>query len=406
MLVFWPVYSGERFRASWPSCLNVYDRFFMDNFLTGTAEIEAQRTELETQSIVTVKVIKKEGPRFQYCTFCGENLFHRQTNHLITAHKDDERVSQIIKLPRDSEERKVRLSMLLYEGNYKHNLNVMKNGRGEFIIPNSLMGNLRPESCTLEDFVLCEQCKQFMSKKSLHHHQYSCRVKRFFQPQQTKVLVKTFGNEQQTMIKVMEKQGENGPIFHYCTFCGEKKFGSITNHFVTDHKGEERVSQITELPQESEERKIRLSVLLHDGDYKHNLNVLKNGCGEFIILKSLMGDLKLEDCTLEDFIACDHCKRFMSTKLLQHHMYTCRVKKFFRPRQTEVRASEGEQQNQSMAMSPVKNQLLHRLTLGKDYLTFTMHFTVDNSEVSLTFLTPGGQYKVCGGFYMFSISFV
>lgn len=345
----------------------------MDNFLSVTAELEAQRTELEMRSKVTVKVIKKEGPHFHYCTFCGEKLFHRQTNHLITDHKDDEHVSQITKLPQDSEERKVRLSMLLYEGNYKHNLNVMKNGCGEFIVLNSLMGNLRPESCTLEDFVLCEHCKRFMSKKSLRHHQYSCRVKRFFQPQKTKVLVKAFGSEQQTTIKVMEKHGENGPIFHYCTFCGEKKFGSITNHFVTDHKGEEHVSQIVELPQNSEERKIRLSVLLHDGDYKHNLNVLKNGCGEFIILKSLMGDLMLEDCTLDDFIACNHCKQFMSTKLLRHHKYTCRVRKFFRPRQRKVRVSEGEQQNQSMAMSLVKNQLLQRLTFGKD--CFTLKFS-------------------------------
>ncbi|XP_060082788.1 breast cancer type 1 susceptibility protein homolog [Ylistrum balloti] len=68
---------------------------------------------------------------------------------------------------------------------------------------------------------------------------------------------------------------------HYCMYCGEG-FTNITKHYLGPHKQEMEVQRILSLPLKSEKRKLALMKHRNSGDYKHNVEVLKNGTGTLV----------------------------------------------------------------------------------------------------------------------------
>ncbi|XP_061164923.1 uncharacterized protein LOC133173868 [Saccostrea echinata] len=68
-----------------------------------------------------------------YCTFCSKNIKSKISRHILT-HKLEPKVMKILSLPKRSEERKVELELLANEGNFKHNLEVLKKKEGLLVV--------------------------------------------------------------------------------------------------------------------------------------------------------------------------------------------------------------------------------------------------------------------------------
>ena len=110
--------------------------------------------------------------KVHFCTFCGAQLsgnFHR---HLTNVHSDEETVRDILMLPKRSLERKVKLQQLVNEGNFKHNIIVMREGKGEIVV------GRRCTSKAASDYTACGFCKKFQLKTSLWRHTKSCMARK------------------------------------------------------------------------------------------------------------------------------------------------------------------------------------------------------------------------------------
>ena len=78
--------------------------------------------------------------KVHFCTFCGAQLSGNIHRHLTNAHSDEKAlrdmraVRDILMLPKRSFKRKVKLQQLVNEGNFKHNITVMREGKGEIVV--------------------------------------------------------------------------------------------------------------------------------------------------------------------------------------------------------------------------------------------------------------------------------
>jgi len=75
-------------------------------------------------------------------------------------------------LPKRSRERTAKLQKLISQGNFRHNISVIKKGTGEIVVAR------RSASKTPADYTACEFCKTFHMKKNLWKHMKSCVVRR------------------------------------------------------------------------------------------------------------------------------------------------------------------------------------------------------------------------------------
>ncbi|XP_052255303.1 uncharacterized protein LOC127861006 [Dreissena polymorpha] len=108
-----------------------------------------------------------------------------------------------------------------------------------------------------------------------------------------------------------------------CTFCGKQNKSKITRHLLT-HKERAEVLKIKTLPKKSPERAAAFSALVNEGNYKHNISVLKYGSGIFITARRDSTDDKKHK--VEDYYPCEFCKGFYVMNLLWHHAKNCKVK--------------------------------------------------------------------------------
>lgn len=108
-----------------------------------------------------------------YCYICGKAL-SKISRHLLT-HKDDHPdIVQLLKLRRNSKERKSLLQKLRDRGNYKHNQEVLKNRRGEL--------KVRRATEMIKTFATCIYCKGMYGRKVIWRHMQKCPSKRFSKP--------------------------------------------------------------------------------------------------------------------------------------------------------------------------------------------------------------------------------
>ena len=70
-----------------------------------------------------------------------------------------------------------------------------------------------------------------------------------------------------------------------CAFCG-KLSTNCMKHVMTNHKSEFEVQLIDSKPKRSKERALLLEKLRLKGNYKHNCNVIRNGSGMIIPVRS------------------------------------------------------------------------------------------------------------------------
>ena len=107
-----------------------------------------------------------------YCTFCVKQIACKIAKHLVTVHRDKPRVSALVQLPKQSIERRNKLQLLENEGNFKHNVNVIKAGEGKLVVArrDGRTNDLYDHS----DFLPCQYCLKFLLKHTLWIHQNSC----------------------------------------------------------------------------------------------------------------------------------------------------------------------------------------------------------------------------------------
>jgi len=84
------------------------------------------------------------------------------------------------------------------------------------------------------------------------------------------------------------------------------------------HKNEDDVIAVAAMPLHSKTRTIAFQKLTNDGNYQHNLKVLK--CGQGILAVKRRGQFPLDAA---DFLPCTICNAYMHKKSLNRHVKSC-----------------------------------------------------------------------------------
>ena len=114
---------------------------------------------------------KQSYDKIHYCKFCGNKIRSKISRHLLSVHADDAAVKEILFLPKRSKERRARLQRLINEGNFSHNIAVIRNGEGDIVVGKRL------SNTSAYDYTACEFCRRFESKRNLWRHMKSCSAR-------------------------------------------------------------------------------------------------------------------------------------------------------------------------------------------------------------------------------------
>ena len=104
---------------------------------------------------------------------------------------------------------------------------------------------------------------------------------------------------------------------HSCLFC-EKKVIKMSAHLEKAHSNEPQVVNVLLLPKGSSVRRKAWGDLLNQGDFQHNVQMLREGKVGEIIPKYRSEKRPLDEC-----VACCFCKGMYSRSLLAVHTKTC-----------------------------------------------------------------------------------
>lgn len=118
----------------------------------------------------TLKTIdgKRIYDKKHYCYFCGA-ADTKMARHIQTKHKNEARVKDVLRCG-DGKQRKKMLDLLRTQGNFYHNVAVLRTG-GTLVVAR------RPsekESVNISDYVPCEFCLAFVTKAELWRHVKTC----------------------------------------------------------------------------------------------------------------------------------------------------------------------------------------------------------------------------------------
>ena len=130
----------------------------------------------ETATVIINPFTKKrDGARVydkkQYCLFCCKP-YSKMARHLEHVHKNEIEVAQACMHPKGSKERRTRLNHLRNRGNFAHNAEVLKTGKGE------LVTKQRPaEQSQGKDYMHCAYCQGCFKSKLMWRHWRICKLK-------------------------------------------------------------------------------------------------------------------------------------------------------------------------------------------------------------------------------------
>ncbi|KAK5602095.1 hypothetical protein CRENBAI_016732 [Crenichthys baileyi] len=134
-----------------------------------------KRRGQEKKEGVTVKRTwsggKRRWDKKHYCVFCRRPQV-KIARHLLRKHADQQEVLAASSLPTGSKQRHLLLEHLRCRGNYLHNIEVIRQGRGE-IIP----WRQPSEEVDARNYLPCPLCLGFFLRADLWKHQVSCRKK-------------------------------------------------------------------------------------------------------------------------------------------------------------------------------------------------------------------------------------
>jgi hypothetical protein len=138
-----------------------------DNVVTSTSD-SAPKRKLSVQT--TNNENGRKWDKLQYCMYC-ENGFTNLRKHFFSKHKNENEVKHILDLPKKSHERSVELTRIRNAGNYKHNVQALKEGKGTLVVVSRQSHDNDPG-----DYLPCEDCLGFFLKDSLWRHKKECSL--------------------------------------------------------------------------------------------------------------------------------------------------------------------------------------------------------------------------------------
>ena len=138
-------------------------------------EDPADEDQPSTSAIIIPKILKKsDGSRVYnkklFCLFCFKP-FHKMARHLEQVHANEREVASALGHPKGSKERRVSMQSISNEGNYIHNAEVIRTGRGE------LVPRKRPMmKAERSNFMHCFFCHGLFLRKVLWRHNKTCAM--------------------------------------------------------------------------------------------------------------------------------------------------------------------------------------------------------------------------------------
>nr|XP_046241586.1 uncharacterized protein LOC124057408 [Scatophagus argus]XP_046241587.1 uncharacterized protein LOC124057408 [Scatophagus argus]XP_046241589.1 uncharacterized protein LOC124057408 [Scatophagus argus] len=109
--------------------------------------------------------------RRNYCLFCSKPV-SKMARHLERIHSDKTEVAVVFQYPKKSRERQKIWNRLINQGNFAHNKDVLKTGKGQLAV------RKRPKHTReARDFLHCLYCRGFYTKKALYRHMKLCPEK-------------------------------------------------------------------------------------------------------------------------------------------------------------------------------------------------------------------------------------
>ncbi|XP_042344430.1 uncharacterized protein LOC121944638 isoform X2 [Plectropomus leopardus] len=109
--------------------------------------------------------------RRNYCLFCTKPVC-KMARHLERIHSDKPEVAAAFQFPKSSRERQKIWNRLINQGNFAHNKDVMKTGKGHLVV------RKRPSKThKAQDFLHCLYCRGLFVKNALYRHMKSCPEK-------------------------------------------------------------------------------------------------------------------------------------------------------------------------------------------------------------------------------------
>ncbi|XP_066504003.1 uncharacterized protein [Hoplias malabaricus] len=135
-----------------------------------------RRNNIKTRGTVAVNRSQRklDGKRLynkkHYCLFCSKP-FSKMARHLEDVHAKEEDVAKAKGFPKGSKERRLQLDELRLRGNYKHNIAVLKSGKGDLVPCKRPRGVVKAS-----DFMHCAHCQGLFNKKVLWRHMKVCKL--------------------------------------------------------------------------------------------------------------------------------------------------------------------------------------------------------------------------------------
>ncbi|XP_067373504.1 M-phase phosphoprotein 8 isoform X2 [Channa argus] len=115
---------------------------------------------------------KKELCKKHFCLYC-KMAFTQLAKHLEKKHAEETDVAHAIHFPKGSKIRQTLLDQIRNKGDYEHNCQVLKSGKGE-IVTKKMVKN----SVSIRDFLPCQYCFTFYRKTDLWRHERSCKARK------------------------------------------------------------------------------------------------------------------------------------------------------------------------------------------------------------------------------------
>ncbi len=134
-----------------------------------TDTLPADRTFID--SVPSSSQERKTYNKKQYCLYCSKP-YSKMARHLEFVHRNEVEVAKAVAFPKHSKERQVQLNLLRKRGNFAHNTDVVRQGRGEMIAcyrPKKRKGAI--------EFIHCIYCQGLYNKHSLWKHIKNCPLK-------------------------------------------------------------------------------------------------------------------------------------------------------------------------------------------------------------------------------------
>lgn len=141
-----------------------------------TQTLKRKRTSSQIKSpILVLQCVSKKGKRVydkkNYCLFCSKP-FSKLSRHLAMVHRDQAEVAVAFQHPKHSKERLKIWNRLKNKGNFAHNKDVLKTGKG------FLAAVKRPKIPVQDnEFVHCLYCQGLYISKGLFRHMKKCPEK-------------------------------------------------------------------------------------------------------------------------------------------------------------------------------------------------------------------------------------